>query len=132
MSEEKGNFLPLLYDRAEEAAGLFEGLFLAGDAKFLVSAGWLPENEFVRDRVAPGLVEWESCGAQELPEVDAIQNAQRDGFLDVPWRRRQCFVVRQCACCGEKKLVREHVRNPAADRGCFPEGKPRAHARAPK
>jgi hypothetical protein len=70
-----------------------KAFFFACGVETLISAGHLPRNEFVWNRLAPSLVERESGSAQKLMEVDAVQNTQRDDLLDVPWWCRQRFIV---------------------------------------
>ena len=63
------------------------------DGETRTSIRHLPGNKFVRDRIVANLIEWKSASPQKFREVDAVQNAQRDDLLNVPWRGRQRFVV---------------------------------------
>ncbi len=88
----------------------------------MISAGWLPGDEYVRDRLAPRPPERESRDAEKLLEANSVQKTKCEYLLDVPRRRGERFVVRERAGGSEVKFVRKRVGNQAADRRRLTKG----------
>ena len=127
MPEKEWDFLPFHNERAQEADVFLMTFFFPGCVWTLTFTGHLPKNEFVRDRLTPSLIEWQPGSAQKLMEVNAVQQAECDDLLDVPWWRRERFVIRKRTGRREILLVREYARDPAADGRSLSERK--AHTR---
>src|SRR6266851_4307174 len=132
MSQEKRNFFPSLRERVQKTAVFLEAFLRVGAVETGASIRHLPRNKFVRDRVVANVIEWKSASAQKFLEAYAVQNAQRNDLLDVPWRSRQRFVVGKGAWRCEIELVRECARDPPAHGGCLPEGESHTQTRAPE
>src|SRR5579859_1300790 len=130
MPQEKRNFLPLLQQGFQETAVFGQIFFPVWGVEVVASIGSLPKDKLVRDRLAAMLIDGKPASPQKPLEVDAVQAAQRDDLLDVPWRGRQRFVVGKGAWRREVKLIRESARNPAAHARCLPERQSHAQARA--
>jgi hypothetical protein len=87
-SQEKRDLLPLLQEGVQETSPFRQTSLPDWAVEGVASIPCLAGNNLVRDRLAPFLIERNSARPQKFLEVDAVQNAQRDDLLDMPWRTR--------------------------------------------